>query len=246
MRILVVDNLGYMRHWLLQLLSSAGHMVTTAATGEEALGILKRENSIELVVTDYRMPGMNGFELFRQAQQIRYVGDHGETAVPDFILMTSIRPPTSGPTREMELIDSAKEFGFVEVFHKPIDRNLFLEQVKSLDRRKRSAAEGNSHGSSRDYSNLLTDLGRIVNDVVQCTDSSVIEELAKQLRDWLTKSEDRLTVLNAPQPVDPAPEQQAEAGPASPAFVPAADDRTSSVPSSPEMPLPVDAPAQSI
>jgi CheY-like chemotaxis protein len=221
-------------------------MVTTAATGEEALVILKRENTIELVVTDYRMPGMNGFELFRQAQQIRYVGDLGESPVPQFILMTGIRPPTSGPTREMELIDSAKEFGFVEVFHKPIDRNLFLEQVTTLERRKRPLPGGDLQSATRNYSNLLNDIGRIVNEVVQCTDSSVVEELAKQLRDWLAKSDDRLTALNTPRPVDPPLNHQAEASSTQADLVPVAEDQNTAAPLTPAAPLPVEAPAQSV
>jgi two-component system, chemotaxis family, chemotaxis protein CheY len=245
-RILVVDNMGYMRHWLRQVLSAAGHAVTTAATGEEALAILKSENVVELVVTDYRMPGMNGFELFRQAQQINYAHNHGGAAIPDFILMTGIRPPASGPTREMELIDSAKEFGFAEIFHKPIDRNLLLEQVASLERRKRQAAGVDPQTPARSFQDLLADIGRIIDELVQCTDSNVVEELAKQLRDGLTRSDERLTVLAAPPLADQAHDHQPVAAdpPTEPGPVATGEPVGAAVSS--ETPAPIDVSAQSM
>jgi CheY-like chemotaxis protein len=45
-----------------QLLESKGYQVFTAVDGQHAIS-LSREHSIDLVVLDYRMPGMNGEEL---------------------------------------------------------------------------------------------------------------------------------------------------------------------------------------
>jgi CheY-like chemotaxis protein len=41
----------------------------TATSGLEALNILAREG-VDLILTDYRMPGMDGFELLRRAQGV--------------------------------------------------------------------------------------------------------------------------------------------------------------------------------
>ena len=45
------------------LLTGRGHRVTLCASGEEALVELSKE-TYELVLTDIKMPGMNGVELF--------------------------------------------------------------------------------------------------------------------------------------------------------------------------------------
>ena len=55
-----------------------------ACNGVEALEVLKRENGVGVVVTDTRMPEMNGFELIRQARSFNpdlgfiVVSGHGD------------------------------------------------------------------------------------------------------------------------------------------------------------------------
>ena len=44
--------------------------VLTAASGEEALGILNRE-TVTLIITDQRMPGMSGTDLLRESMRSR-------------------------------------------------------------------------------------------------------------------------------------------------------------------------------
>jgi len=45
------------------MLEDLGHTVFEASSGQEALEILRREDSIDLVVTDQAMPKMTGTEL---------------------------------------------------------------------------------------------------------------------------------------------------------------------------------------
>ena len=61
--VLVVDDVEDNLKFLSRMLEYAGINVITASSGEEALNILKYE-SPELIITDIRMPGMDGFELF--------------------------------------------------------------------------------------------------------------------------------------------------------------------------------------
>jgi PAS domain S-box-containing protein len=54
--LLVLDNIAAM-------LDDLGHAVIEARSGEEAVALLRRTPTIEIVLTDYAMPGMNGLEL---------------------------------------------------------------------------------------------------------------------------------------------------------------------------------------
>ena len=64
MRILVVDDENGIRTLLSRIFSAEGHDVTTAANGIEALSILENIH-VDLVLSDVRMPQMDGLELLR-------------------------------------------------------------------------------------------------------------------------------------------------------------------------------------
>ncbi|MDX1383515.1 MAG: sigma-54 dependent transcriptional regulator [Thermoanaerobaculia bacterium] len=66
-RVLVVDDEEGVRSFLAEALASAGHEVATAADGAEAASRLERE-SYQLVVTDLRMPGLDGIALLRKVR----------------------------------------------------------------------------------------------------------------------------------------------------------------------------------
>lgn len=67
--ILVVDDDPAMRLALSESLRQSGHSVVTASSGEEALTRC-REQAIGLMMTDIRMPGMSGMELFQEAKKL--------------------------------------------------------------------------------------------------------------------------------------------------------------------------------
>ena len=67
-RILVVDDEIRYRELYMQVLAGAGFATEAAASAEEAIRII--ENSVPaLVVSDIRMPGMNGIELLRKVRE---------------------------------------------------------------------------------------------------------------------------------------------------------------------------------
>jgi len=60
--ILVVDDEEMMRNMLEKILSREGYQVKTAGDGLAALDLLKTEK-INIIISDMKMPRMNGFEL---------------------------------------------------------------------------------------------------------------------------------------------------------------------------------------
>ena len=68
--ILVVDDDASGRAMLSLSLRQAGFSVEAAASGPEALQLL-RKNSYSCLITDARMSPMDGFELSRQARGIK-------------------------------------------------------------------------------------------------------------------------------------------------------------------------------
>ena len=66
--VLVVDDEPHMRRVLEIMLRKAGHRVFAAGNGREALEVM-RDNPVDLVITDVRMPEMDGMELLTCLRQ---------------------------------------------------------------------------------------------------------------------------------------------------------------------------------
>jgi len=62
-RIIVVDDEATARISLAEILRLEGYQVDTAASGEEALSLLKKSDPFDLMVLDIKMPGMSGLEV---------------------------------------------------------------------------------------------------------------------------------------------------------------------------------------
>lgn len=67
-RVLVVDDDPGLRRLISMRLESAGHQVDAVDSGEAALGSLAGQLP-DLVITDLRMPGMDGMSLFRHLRE---------------------------------------------------------------------------------------------------------------------------------------------------------------------------------
>ncbi len=53
------------------LLEDLGHTVITASSGPEALNVLRAGQPIDMMITDYAMPGMTGLQLAEEARALR-------------------------------------------------------------------------------------------------------------------------------------------------------------------------------
>jgi len=69
-RILVVDDEPDIRETLAEILEHSGFLVDIAGSGHEALAMIQA-NSYDGILSDIRMPGLNGMELHRQLVTLR-------------------------------------------------------------------------------------------------------------------------------------------------------------------------------
>jgi len=69
LRILIVEDHTPTRMAMSRLIRQAGAEVTTARDGEEGLGYLLTQR-FDVLLTDLRMPKMDGFELLQHCQQL--------------------------------------------------------------------------------------------------------------------------------------------------------------------------------
>ncbi|MGR3500403.1 MAG: ATP-binding protein [Limimaricola soesokkakensis] len=71
LRILFVDDDALIAMSTVDLLEDLGHQVIEASSGPEALKVIESAVPIDLLITDFSMPRMNGGELARAARKLR-------------------------------------------------------------------------------------------------------------------------------------------------------------------------------
>lgn len=119
--VLVVDDSSTFRQLLCMSLARVDGIsasnITEAGDGQEALEKMK-ERKFDLVLTDIRMPRMDGLELVRQVR-----GAIGKDELPIVIISTK------GSEQEVELGMSAGANGYLS---KPISMTKLRELITSL------------------------------------------------------------------------------------------------------------------
>ncbi|HJV23260.1 MAG TPA: response regulator [Holophagaceae bacterium] len=118
LKVLVVDDSATAREILRSLLSAQGHAVGVAASAEQALTLLGSEapRSFDLVLMDWRMPGMDGFEA---ALRIRDLP--GLAVQPKVILVTAYG--------DEEARARAKGAGLAGYLSKPVTASSLYEAI---------------------------------------------------------------------------------------------------------------------
>jgi two-component system response regulator PilR (NtrC family) len=117
-RILIVDDEQSMREWMRLLFQRDGFDVLTAEDGLTARDLVTREY-LDVVLTDIRMPRLDGVELLQQVRDI----------APDVIVLMM----TAHWTRDSAEWRAARESGAEALFEKPFrDVNLVTMQVRQL------------------------------------------------------------------------------------------------------------------
>ncbi|MGB6376319.1 MAG: response regulator [Syntrophobacteria bacterium] len=119
LKVLVVDDNATSRDILQIMLESFSFQVVLASSGEEGLAELEaapRDEPFELVLMDWKMPGMNGIEASK-----RIKGHPHLSKIPAVILVTAYG-------RE-EIMQEAEKAGLEGFLIKPVNSSLFFDTI---------------------------------------------------------------------------------------------------------------------
>jgi len=133
MKVLVVDDVGYMRHLLQRLLEHNGFSAVTAPNGTSGLRALEHDTNIDAVVCDLLMPDIDGIEFFRRARVIERVTDEGNAPPVPIILITALRPNDNSRKSDVDRFRQASQMGFEEIMLKPIDQDLLIHTLRKIE-----------------------------------------------------------------------------------------------------------------
>jgi diguanylate cyclase (GGDEF)-like protein len=119
MRVLVVEDDRSMRALLEKMLLAAGHHVSVASNGVEALGMVEKERP-QLIVTDWLMPKMDGIELCRELRRNR------ENRGIYLIIVTM--------QESADKLVEAFDAGADDYLNKPITPKIFFARLRAAQR----------------------------------------------------------------------------------------------------------------
>ncbi len=114
LNILVVEDHDGSRQALVMSLEEWGHQVLAVDSGDKALPTLRRHPEVQVVLTDWRLPGMDGLEL---CQEVRTLDDRFL-----YVIMMTARNERGDRVRALE----AGADGFID---KPLDLHELRSQI---------------------------------------------------------------------------------------------------------------------
>jgi two-component system chemotaxis response regulator CheY len=114
-RIVVAEDFNVSRKIIVSTLVKEGYSVMEAADGNEALGLFDGQ-PVDLLITDFNMPNMNGAELI---QQVRSKAEY--EYLPILLLTTEVR---------QEKIKQAMDGNITAHIKKPFETQEFIKVVK--------------------------------------------------------------------------------------------------------------------
>lgn len=158
-RVLVVDDNAVNRRVLREMLLRWGLHVDEAADGADALaGVMAaRAHPFDLLIVDYHMPGMDGFQFIEACRQQQLLADE------KIIMLSSVTAPGQGAR--------CRELQICAYLTKPVDQEELLEAIQVLfgqppkSVRKEAAALVTRHSlkENRQSLNILVAEDNLVN-----------------------------------------------------------------------------------
>lgn len=112
MKILIVDDDPVIIRSCSRILESEGHEIQSADTVEHGEALLT-ESTFDLMITDIKMPGHDGFEMIRRSVRIQ--------AALSILVMTGYLMP--------EIVDEMRQLGVNQFIPKPFTPDELLSAV---------------------------------------------------------------------------------------------------------------------
>ncbi len=114
-KVLLLEDEEDLREMLCETLQIAGYEVTTAGDGEEGLAKLAELREISLIVTDLKMPKMNGLQFMAAVKKLQMNRE------PPMVVMTAFS--------QQKVIDEGKKLGISAWIVKPVKRDMLLSTL---------------------------------------------------------------------------------------------------------------------
>ena len=161
-KILVVDDERNITDVLATILRSLGYSVSAASDGEEALNILKKEY-YELVITDIKMPQMDGLSLLKEINKLK----------KDIIIIMLTGLATSDTAVE------AMRSGAFDYIVKPFNIEKIIDVVARADKefRKRCESIQLKETASLYHISEAISLGSDLNNIFKIGISAISKEI---------------------------------------------------------------------
>ena len=116
MRALVVDDSGFIRHYLHSLFADRGVECVEAADGQQGLDCLRSHGPFEIVLVDWNMPVKSGLALLQEARADRRFD---ETKI---VMVTT--------EADNDYIEAALQAGADEYLIKPFDEAGLFDKLR--------------------------------------------------------------------------------------------------------------------
>jgi len=170
-KILVIDDEKPTLTMFRLTLAAYGYDVLTAENGQEGLDVFGRERP-SIVLTDIKMPGMNGIEVLKQVKAI--------DPSTEVIVITG--------HGDMDLAIQALNLDATDFINKPIQRHLLEQAIRRAQERRRLAGDQATEM-------VLEHTGKAAVIVIQGTISARVEERFQALyQDALALNKERIVL----------------------------------------------------
>jgi len=115
MKILIVDDSKAVRKMIKKILQSHGHEVFEAEDGEKGLESLYEHDWFDLILLDWNMPAMNGYEFLKEVKK------HPKWRDIKIMMVTS--------ENQQDCVLEALKAGADEYLMKPFDQKMLLTKI---------------------------------------------------------------------------------------------------------------------
>ena len=126
LKLLLLEDEEDLREILGEILQTIGYKVYSAADGEEGLKLVNAHPDFAIIITDLKMPKMNGLQFMTALKKLQLVNE------PPLVVMTAYS--------QQKVIDEGKKLGIAAWIVKPVKRDMLQETLQRILRKKAGIA----------------------------------------------------------------------------------------------------------